>query len=212
MSINDFCNGDMVKKDIPQLLYQVEEALLTWSWLFEHSQYQQPESAVQLREAMSNLLTVNLVTLVRQDLLYGVQIKLMSLSRSCKDPFVAAFQLEVNHIILEECFHQSIRLFEEGRWAPAMSLLKSKDSELDVLLEHEEKNANQSPMRDDYSEWGLSGQENRAGMLRRDFDMHMAMCKGSQLIHMGDLHFKEAMNGDPGDMMTRALLAQDDYR
>jgi hypothetical protein len=96
-----------------------------------------------------------------------------------------------------------------------MSLLKSKDSELDVLVEFEEKNSNQNIIRDDYSQWGLSGEssgENRAGMLRRDFDMHMAMCKGSQLIHMGDLHFKEAMNGDPGDMMARALLAQDDYR
>jgi hypothetical protein len=96
-----------------------------------------------------------------------------------------------------------------------MSLLKSKDSELDVLVELEEKYANQNILKDDYSEWGFAGGkcgENRAGMLRGDFDMHMAMCKGSQLIHMGDLHFKAAMNGDPDDMMARALLAQDDYR
>jgi hypothetical protein len=40
----------------------------------------------------------------------------------------------------------------------------------------------------------------------------LAMCKCSQLIHLGDLHFKEALNGDPGDMLARGLLAQDDYR
>jgi hypothetical protein len=214
MSINDLCNGDMVKRDIPQLVYQVEEALLTWAWLFDHSQHQQSDSAIQFHEAMRNLLTVNSATLSRQEMLYGVQNKLTRLSHSCKDPFVAAFHLEVTHVILEECFHQSIRLFEEGRWAPAMSLLQSKDSELDVLVEFEENNSTRGLKRDEYSDWGLSGDKygRRAGMLRRDFDMQMAMCKGSQLIHTGDLHFKEAMNGDPDDMMARALLAQDDYR
>jgi len=214
MFIGDLGNDEIVKQDVPQLVYLVEEAVLTWSWLFGHSQYQDADSAIQIRQAMSKLLDIKSPILSKQDILHGVQVKLARLVRSCKDPFVTAFYREVAHVLLEECFHKSVRLFEEGKWAPAMNLLQSKDSELDVLVEFEERNFSESRRRDDYSKWGLSGDkyEERAGMLRRDFDMHMAMCRGSQLIHTGDLHFKEAINGDPDDMMARALLAQDDYR
>ncbi|KIM28747.1 hypothetical protein M408DRAFT_69128 [Serendipita vermifera MAFF 305830] len=213
-AMNDLSTSDMVKQDLPQVVYQMEEMVLNWTWLVDHPQYQTHDSIIQVREALGNLLNVHTPKLGRQDILQGVQNKIGRLSRSCKDPFISAFRLEVTHIIMEECFHQAIRLFEAGKWAPAMSLLQSKDSELDVLVELEERYFEQDGFKDDYSPWGVGDtyEQERAASKRRDFDLQMAMCKGSQLIHTGDLHFKDAMNGDPDDMMSRALLAQDDYR
>jgi len=114
---------------------------------------------------------------------------------------------------MRDIFHQAVGHFEAGRWAQAMNLLYSKDSALDVLvgLENEyEANANSltpsTSLLDDGYDLGT------ARMLRADFAMQLAMCKGAQLIHTGDLHFSEAEAGEPEDLLARALLAQDDYR
>jgi hypothetical protein len=89
-----------------------------------------------------------------------------------------------------------------------MSLLQSKDAELDVFVELEEK------LKDNPNSvsGGLGYSLGEAQLQREEYTTLLAMCKCSQLIHFGDLHFKEALNGDPGDMLARGLLAQDDYR
>lgn len=214
--MNDLYNEQMVKRDIPQLAYQAEETILTWLWLFDRPRYQHHDSATQLRNTLSNILVSPNATLPKQDILHSVQKRVTKMSQTCSDPFVVAFGFEVSHAILEACFHQAIRLFEDGKWAPAMSHLKSKEAELDVLVEHEERQnkRHRASNDDDYSSWGIGNlyEVGRAEALRNDFAMQLAMCKGSQLIHLGDIHFKDAMSGDPDDMLARALLAQDDYR
>jgi hypothetical protein len=89
-----------------------------------------------------------------------------------------------------------------------MSLLQSKDAELDVFVELEEK------LKDNPNSvsGGLGYSLGEAQLQREEYTTLLAMCKCSQLIHFGDNHFKEALNGDPGDMLVRGLLAQDDYR
>lgn len=122
-----------------------------------------------------------------------------------------AIHIETQHAIFEDIFHEAIRHFEAGRWAPAMSLLKSKDSSIDVLVELEEKETERASDVDRVRIWD-NFELGRAKMVRKDFDMQLAMCRGAQLIHLGDLHFKEAETGEPEDFMAAALLAQDDYR
>jgi hypothetical protein len=89
-----------------------------------------------------------------------------------------------------------------------MSLLQSKDAELDVFVELEEK------LKDNPNSvsGGLGYSLGEAQLQREEYTTLLAMCKCSQLIHFGDIHFKEALNGDPGDMLAQGLLAQDDYR
>jgi hypothetical protein len=93
-----------------------------------------------------------------------------------------------------------------------MSLLQSKDAELDVFVELEEKSKDNPKDNPNSVSGGLGYSLGEAQLQREEYTTLLAMCKCSQLIHFGDLHFKEALNGDPGDMLARGLLAQDDYR
>jgi hypothetical protein len=99
-------------------------------------------------------------------------------------------------------------LFRDGKWAQALSLLQSKEAELNVFVELEEK-LKENP---NSVSGGLRYSLGEANLQREEYATLLAMCKCSQLIHFGDVHFKEALHGDPGDMLARGLLAQDDYR
>jgi hypothetical protein len=188
----------------------MEEILESWSWLHARPEHHDMECSTRFREVFSSLVTSVPGGPGQHELLYKFQKIFSTTRRVCIDPFILALVGEVTNEILEECFHQAIRLYEAGKWAPSMSLLKSKDAELDVFVELEEKLERSSD--ENFSYWGLGDGFGRAVDLRRDFSMQLAMCQGSQLLHLGDIHFKDALNGEPEDLLAGALLAQDDYR
>jgi len=97
----------------------------------------------------------------------------------------------------EELFYEALHDFEKGRWAKALSTIKSYESAMVVAVEHEEK---------------LEIADKRAVYLFDNFSLLFARCQGSQLLKTGDVHWDRAAGGDPGDLWGNALLAQDDYR
>jgi hypothetical protein len=188
----------------------VEEILENWTWLYARPEHHDVECSTKFREVFSHVVTSGLGGPSTQELLYKFQKMFNAARRVCTDPFILALIAEVTNYILEECFHRAIRLYEDGKWAPSMSLLKSKDGELDVFVDIEQKLEHSSD--EIFVSWGLGDGFGRAVDLRRDFSMQLAMCQGSQLLHLGDIHFKDALNGEPEDLLAGALLAQDDYR
>jgi len=92
-----------------------------------------------------------------------------------------------------------------------MNLLKSQDAAINVLIDLE--GAYKEAAAKDKFLPPLDLPESRnAALTRVEFDMQLAICHTSQLIHTGDLHFKDAETGMAEDMMGHAQLAQDDYR
>lgn len=205
------CDG-ILKRDVSSVFYHVEEALSTWSWLYTQSPHQLYDCAAGFRQLVMDLVSDPHHSIDRPNFLVAMQKVLQTATRKCKDPFILAARFETSHQLLEDSFHVAIRHYEDGKWVAALNVLKSKASEVDVLVEMEERqNTIGEPL--DFSDWGLwDAGDDRASILRNDFDLQLAVCQGAQLIHMGDLHFGQAMQGDPDDMMSRALLAQDDYR
>lgn len=115
---------------------------------------------------------------------------------------------ETSHTILQDCLDRANSLYGSGSWVLALSLLTSKDAELDELVELEEK----LEAYPNFVAHGLGYKQRDAGVIREEYQALFSSCKCSQLIHFGDLHFKEALNGDPEDIFARGLLAQDDFR
>lgn len=150
---------------------------------------------------------------VQQELLQGLQAKLSRRATSTSDPLTIIIHIQISHIELQNIFHQAIHHFQAGRWAPALSLLKSKDSTFDVLISMEERLSRRKIALKRFALWGIGRdfEKGRAEMVRRKFEVQFAICKGSQLMHFGDIHFNEAMNGTPDDLAAKALLALDDY-
>ncbi|KAG8800445.1 hypothetical protein FRC17_006876 [Serendipita sp. 399] len=120
----------------------------------------------------------------------------------------------MTYAILESQLQQALKLFESGQWALAMSLLKSSEAELDVFLESEEKGAKKGVDDAEYAKWGMSDYylPGKAAMLKREYEIQLSICSATQLLNIGDRHFEDSMRQAPEDMMSYALLAQDDYR
>jgi hypothetical protein len=114
----------------------------------------------------------------------------------------------------EELFYEALFDFEKGRWAKALSIIKSYESAMVVAVEHEEK-LDLSEKRAIYLFDSSYDNGTRLRQLihnRPDFTLLFARCQGSQLLKTGDMHWDRAAGGDPGDLWGNALLAQDDYR
>lgn len=210
MAIASLCEDGLVRQDHAELLYRMEETLANWTWLYGRPEYHEGDCSTQFRNVFSEAITGGLGGPGKQDLAYKLEKFLKGIRRVCNDPFILALLAEVTHTILEEEFHQAVRLYESGKWAPAMSLLKSKDAELDAFVELEEKMENYPD--ENFLNWGLSGGFGRAIDLRTDYNVQLSVCQAAQLLHLGDLHFKDALDGEPEDLLAGTLLAQDDYR
>lgn len=211
LAIDSICLNGLCSQDHAEMMYRIDETLATWVWLFANAEFEDADCTDSFRQSLSTAIFDMISTETSANLLVKVQSKLQEVRRNCSDPFLLALLFEVSFEILHEGFHQAIRMYEAGRWANAMSLLRSREGELDVLVEQEEK---LESIEEDFSDWGLGDgfSFDRAEILRADYAMHLAICQGSQLMHSGDLHFKEALNGEAEELMARALLAQDDYR
>jgi len=114
----------------------------------------------------------------------------------------------------EELFYESLFDFEKGRWAKALSLIKSYESAMVVAVEHEEK-IDPADKRAAHLFDSAYDNGDRCHQLihgHPDFSLLFARCQGSQLLKTGDSLWDRAAGGDPGDLWGNALLAQDDYR
>ena len=194
----------------------MDQALTVWRWLYSNDQIaaQGKTAASNFHSVLSDIIFNEHKGLERQDLLHGIQRQLDRASRACKDPYILVLFYETSCSLIEDCFQASVRLYNAGNWAKAMSMLKSKDSEVDVLVELEERIRTQGIVYEE--SWHLETLLgfNRAQVLREETIMQLSRCQAFQLLHSGDVHFMEAMDGDPeeGTTLARALLAQDDYR
>lgn len=197
----------MNKKTLNEFFFHIEDVLDVWAWHRVHPRAQSLDAVSKFRSTLSLLPDISRQYSPSVDYFLGLQ-SLLSKSSVASDPLIIPLRIQVSHPLLEETFHQAIRHFEAGRWAPAMNLLKSQDGAIDVLVGLEDACAAMggSPSPPERYEYG------KAKLTRVEFDMQLAMCRASQLIHTGDWHFKEAETGVPEDMMGRAQLAQDDYR
>jgi hypothetical protein len=200
----------MNKEDAQNLLSQVDEVLNIWTWQHAHHHAGFLECVSVLRSTLSLLPHFARQSGHSKVIFHGLELRL-SKSAITPDPLILSLRIEACHVALEDTLHHAIRHFEAGRWAPAMSLLKSQDALIDVLVNVEDTYQKAAAM--DSSWIPLEGFESgKASLTRIEFDMQLAMCRASQLIHMGDMHFREAETGVAEDMMGRAQLAQDDYR
>jgi hypothetical protein len=138
---------------------------------------------------------------------------LFKVSLAAKDPLLRIVHLEASYTLMREIFHESVKQFEGGKWVRAMNLLSSKESALGVLVELDDTyEVAWESLRLGDRRLGSGYKVGDAGTLRDEFAMLLAMCKAAQLLHLGDMHFEEAQNGEPEEVLARALLAQDDYR
>ena len=202
-----FQQTDMNKQDVKELYIHIEVALDVWAWQCAYPHERSPVVVSKFRSTLSFLSDVAHKYSPSVDIFLGIQ-SLLSRSKVASDPLVISLRIQVSHPPIEEVFHEAVRHFEAGRWAPAMSLLKSQDAAIDVLAGLEDVHA-----AIEGSSLPQEPRENVSARLWRvDFDMQLAMCRASQLLHTGDWHFKEAETGMAEDLMGRAQLAQDDYR
>ncbi|CCA69010.1 hypothetical protein PIIN_02869 [Serendipita indica DSM 11827] len=216
-AIEELHVGGLVKRDLHQLLYLFDQALTVWRWLHANDQITPQDEATvsEFHRVLSDVIFSEHKGIERQDLLHGVQRHLDRAVRASKsDSYILVLFYETSASLIEHCFQASVRLYNANNWAKAMSLLKSKDSEVDVLVDLEERIKTQGII---YKEsWCLDSLLgfSRAQVLREETNMQLSRCQAFQLLHSGDIHFKEAMEGDPeeGETLARALLAQDDYR
>jgi hypothetical protein len=209
-AVNLFQKTDMNQQDLNDFLSHFDEALDIWAWRCVH-----PNSGFLHADAIFRKTLSSLPDVVRQcshpeDTFRHLQ-SLLAKSKVSSDPLLMPLRMVVSHFFLEKALHEAVRHFEAGRWAPAMSLLKSQDAAVSVLMELED--AYERAAAKDNSSSLLRGYElGTARLTRTDFDLQLAICQGSQLVHTGDWHFREAEVGMAEDMMGRAQLAQDDYR
>lgn len=200
----------MNKGDAENLLSQVDEVLSVWAWQHLHHRAGFLECVSLIRSTLSLLPQIARQSVHSNDIFRDLQLQL-SKSTITSDPLILSLRIEAGHAALEDTLHQAIRHFEAGRWALAMSLLKSQDALIDVLVDVEDAYQNAAAV--DSSWTPLEPFESgKANLTRVEFDMQLAMCRASQLIHTGDMHFREAETGVAEDMMGHAQLAQDDYR
>lgn len=209
-AIKLFPYSDTNKADAKTLLSQVDEVLNIWTWQHFHHRAGFLECTPVFRSTLSLLPHFARQSAHSRDIFHDLQLQL-SKSVITSDPLILSLRIESCHVTLEDTLHQAIRYFEAGKWAPAMSLLKSQDGLIGVLVDMEETYIKAAAL--DRSWTPFEGFEcGRARLTRVDFDMQLAMCRASQLIYTGDEHFQQAETGDAEDMMGRVHLAQDDYR
>ena len=202
--ISLFQQIDMNKQAVNELYFHIEEALDIWAWQRVYPDAQSPDAVSKFQSTLSSLPDIAREYSPSVDIFLGIQ-SLLSRSKVALDPLIIPLRIQVSHPSIEETFHEAVRHFEAGRWAPAMSLLKSQDAAIDVLAGLEDVHAASLPR-------GQREENGSARSWRVDFDVQLAMCQASQLLHTGDWHFKEAETGMAEDLMGRAQLAQDDYR
>jgi hypothetical protein len=211
------CTCDKIShKDVPEIIHYIDGAITTCTQLCAHPSFRHAiDSTSQFLRILTHLLcTTSYATPAsRQLLLHRFEDRLFKVSSTVKDPLLHIVHLKMSYTLMREVFHESVRQFESGKWVRAMNLLSSKESALGVLvgLDDAYEVARES------LRLGNCGLESRykvgdVGTLRDEFVMLLAMCKAAQLIHLGDINFAEAENGEPEEVLARALLAQDDYR
>ena len=198
-------SDDVNKQDVNTLFTRIDEALSIWAWRRAHPRLEFSGEAL-FGTTLSSLLTLTDKGFQSQEIIFLRLQSLLSKSSVASDPLVMPLRIEMYHISFEETFHKAIRHFEAGRWAYAMSLLKSQDAAIDLAIGLEDAYKNKLNSHE------LHGLRGNARLTRVEFDMQLAICSASQLIHTGDQHFKEAENCMAEEMMGHAQLAQDDYR
>jgi hypothetical protein len=170
----------------------------------------------QVVETLEELLQADITRLTRE----GKQAYFRWIQESCmrapppvRERFkLVAFNASVD--LGEEIFYEALFDFEKGRWAKALSNIKSYESAMVVAVEHEEK-LELADKRAVYlfdSAYKNGNRRHRLTDGHLDFSLLFARCQGSQLLKTGDGHWDRAAGGDPGDLWGNALLAQDDYR
>jgi hypothetical protein len=209
-AVNLFQKTDMNKQDLNDFLSHLDEALDIWAWRCVHPNSGFLNADAIFRKTLSSLPDVIHQCYHPEDTFRRLQ-SLLAKSKASSDPLLMPLRMVISYFLLEKALHESIRHFEAGRWAQAMSLLKSQDAAVSVLMELED--TYERAAAKDNSSSLLRGYElGTARLTRTDFDLQHAICQGSQLIHTGDWHSREAEVGMAEDMMGRAQLAQDDYR
>ncbi|KAG8826746.1 hypothetical protein FRC19_007759 [Serendipita sp. 401] len=209
-----FRTGGPTKQDMPELLYQVEEVLTVWTWIYRNPQCSFDSCSFALRSALRDLALEHFTGLDNDRYLHSLRERLETAGRKCEDPFIFSVLFEVTYIILDTHLRQAVGLFGKGKWAMAMSMLKGREAELDSFAETEEKRVTKGVGEAAYAMWGMGDYyiPEKAMMLKREYEIQSSVCRATQLLHVGDLNFQQSMTCDPDDMMAYALLAQDDYR
>ena len=209
-----YFQDQITHKDVPEILYHIDGAITTRTQLRASPAFRQ--SSDFQRVLVHMLCDKSYATPAnRQLLLRGLEDNLFKVSRTVKDPLLRVIHLEISCTLMREIFHDCVRKFEDGKWVRAMSLLSSKESALDVLVGLEDTyEAAWADVSVDLGDRGLTSayKLGDAKALSDEFAMLLAMCKASQLLHLGDMHFEEAESGEPEEVFARAVLAQDDYR
>lgn len=213
-----YFQNQITHKDVLEILHHIDGAITTRIQLRASPAFpQSSKSTSDFQRVLVHMLSDGsyATPVNRQLLLRGLEDNLFKVSRTVKDPLLRVIHLEISCTLMREIFHDSVRQFEDGKWVRAMSLLSSKESALDVLVGLEDTyEAAWADVSVGLGDCGLTSayKVGDARALSDEFAMLLAMCKASQLLHLGDMHFEDVESGEPEEVFARALLAQDDYR
>lgn len=102
---------------------------------------QAPSASDQVVKVLQQLLHADLAKLNRKEkqaLFRRIQEKCSQVPRSVQERFkIVAFGASLD--LGESLFHEALSGFERGRWAEALSIIKSHESAIIVAVEYEQK-------------------------------------------------------------------------